>query len=61
MARGRFVAAFYSNCANCEEVIEPGDDAGFAHGVDGAVCMECLDELDELEGDVESSFDDWRR
>lgn len=45
MARGRFVAAFYSNCQNCEEVIEPGDDAGFVRGIDGAVCEDCLDDL----------------
>jgi hypothetical protein len=45
MARGRFVAAFYSNCANCEEVIEPGDEAGFVRGVDRAVCEDCFEEL----------------
>lgn len=58
MARGRFVAAFYSNCQECEEVIEPGDNAGFVKGVDGAVCEECLDFHDEV--DFERSFEDWR-
>lgn len=42
MAR-RFTAAHYSNCADCEDVIEPGDDAGYVEDIDGAVCETCLD------------------
>lgn len=65
MARGRFVASFYSNCAECEEVIEPGDDAGFVGTVDGAVCEECLDYLEDEDGferdlDDAGHFGDWR-
>ena len=58
MARGRFVASFYSNCAHCEEVIEPGDDAGFIREIDGAVCEECL--AWDAETDFEGDFEDRR-
>lgn len=47
MARGRFVAAFFSNCSECEEVIEPGDNAGYVRDISGAVCAECLEEFDD--------------
>lgn len=47
MARKRFIAAFYSNCAECENLIEPGDEAGFVRGYDRAVCEDCLGELDD--------------
>ena len=64
MARGKFfVAAFYSNCANCEEVIEPGDDAGFVKDIDGAVCEDCVeyyhDALDD-EDDEPTRWNDVR-
>jgi len=59
MARGRFVASFYSNCDACEEVIEPGDDAGYIRGYDRAVCEQCLEDLEEPDAYVES-FKDWR-
>lgn len=48
MAR-RFTAERYSNCAGCEEVIEPGDDAGFARGQQGALCEDCLVWAEEAE------------
>lgn len=48
MAR-RFVAELYSNCAECEDLIEPGDDAGYAKGYDGALCEDCMSWAEEAE------------
>lgn len=48
MAR-RFTAERYSNCAECEELIEPGDDAGYAKGYEGALCDTCLEWAEETE------------
>lgn len=46
MAR-RFTANHYSNCSECEDLIEPGDQAGFVDDVDGALCDNCLIAIDE--------------
>lgn len=48
MAR-RFTAARYSNCAECEDLIEPGDEAGFVDGWDGALCEECFAWAEDVE------------
>lgn len=62
MARGRrFAAAFYSNCDACEEVIEPGDTAGYAQGYERALCELCLDEAEDNDVDDEPTrWDDVR-
>lgn len=50
MAR-RFTAERYSNCAHCEEVIEPGDDAGYIRAyANAAICEECLQWAEESAG-----------
>lgn len=48
MAR-RFAAERYTNCAECEDLIEPGDDAGYTDEVKGAVCRECFDYFEEVD------------
>lgn len=48
MAR-RFVALRYVNCAECEDLIEPGDTAGHHPGRPGAFCEDCCNWLDEVE------------
>jgi hypothetical protein len=60
MARTKFVASFYSNCSACEEVIEPGDDAGYIQGYDRAVCEQCLEDFADDEGWNPEGFADWR-
>lgn len=59
MAR-RFTAERYSNCAHCEEVIEPGDDAGFLQGIQGALCEECLQWAEESEETYGPGNTQWR-
>lgn len=48
MAR-RFVAERWSNCADCEDLIEPGDEAGVVDEVTGAVCTQCFEYWTEVE------------
>lgn len=46
-----FIAEHYSNCAECEDLIEPGDKAGYLATREGALCEECFDWCaDEEEG-----------
>lgn len=46
MAR-RFTAERFANCAECEDLIEPGDSAGYDREAEGALCRECFDYREE--------------